>query len=50
VEDEETIIMLRGFGVDCVQGYYLEKPRADHPLMLASATRRQDRSMELRFT
>jgi len=53
VEDEETIVMLRGFGVDCVQGYYLEKPRADHPL-LASATRRQDAkqdaNMELRFT
>jgi diguanylate cyclase (GGDEF)-like protein/PAS domain S-box-containing protein len=49
VEDEETIIMLRGFGVDCVQGYYLEKPRADHPLML-SATRRRDSNMELRFT
>ena len=41
--------MLRGFGVDCVQGYYLEKPRADHPLIL-SATRRRDSSMELRFT
>jgi diguanylate cyclase (GGDEF)-like protein/PAS domain S-box-containing protein len=49
VEDEETIIMLRGFGVDCVQGYYLEKPRADHPLML-SATRRRDANLEIRFT
>ena len=49
VEDEETLIMLKSFGVDCVQGYYLEKPRADHPLMLAAA-RRQNSNMELRFT
>jgi diguanylate cyclase (GGDEF)-like protein/PAS domain S-box-containing protein len=53
VEDEETIVMLRGFGVDCVQGYYLERPGSDHPL-LASAMRRQDAkqdaNVELRFT
>ncbi|MBI3041279.1 MAG: EAL domain-containing protein [Betaproteobacteria bacterium] len=49
VEDEETLDMLKGFGVDCVQGYYLEKPRADHPL-LASASRRQNANLELRFT
>ena len=41
VEDEETIVMLKSFGVDCVQGYYLEKPRADHPLML-NASRLQN--------
>jgi EAL domain-containing protein (putative c-di-GMP-specific phosphodiesterase class I) len=49
VEDEETIVMLRGFGVDCVQGYYLEKPSSDHPLIVARA-RRPDASMALRFT
>jgi len=49
VEDEETLVMLKGFGVDCVQGYYLEKPRVDHPLLHA-ATRVQNTNMELRFT
>ncbi len=49
VEDEETIVMLKSFGVDCVQGYYLEKPRADHPLML-NASRLQNAKLELRFT
>ncbi len=39
VEDEETIIMLRGFGVDCVQGYYLERPCTDHPLLAKVAKR-----------
>ncbi len=49
VEDEETLVMLRGFGVDCVQGYYLEKPRADHPL-LREASRLKNANLELRFT
>ena len=49
VEDEETLVMLKGFGVDCVQGYYLEKPRADHPLLLA-ASRLHRKNLELRFT
>jgi len=49
VEDEETLVMLKGFGVDCVQGYYLEKPRVDNPLLLA-ATRVQNTTMELRFS
>ncbi|HSN41564.1 MAG TPA: EAL domain-containing protein, partial [Burkholderiales bacterium] len=35
VEDEETLVMLRSFGVDCVQGYYLERPRADHPMLIS---------------
>ncbi|HVS27178.1 MAG TPA: EAL domain-containing protein [Burkholderiales bacterium] len=30
VEDKETLEMLKGFGVDMLQGYYLEKPHADH--------------------
>jgi len=49
VEDEETLVMLKGFGVDCVQGYYLEKPRVDNPLLRA-ATRVQNTNMELRFS
>jgi EAL domain-containing protein (putative c-di-GMP-specific phosphodiesterase class I) len=49
VEDEETLVMLRNFGVDCVQGYYLEKPRADHPLLL-NASRLQNTNLELRFS
>ena len=49
VEDEETLVMLKGFGVDCVQGYYLERPRSDHPLLRA-ATRLQKTNLELRFT
>ena len=49
VEDEETLVMLRNFGVDCVQGYYLEKPRADHPL-LVNASRLQHTNLELRFS
>jgi len=48
VEDEETLVMLGRFGVDCVQGYYLEKPRADHPLMLG-ASRLKTTTMELQF-
>lgn len=33
VEDEPTLEMLREFGVDLVQGYHLDKPRADHPAL-----------------
>lgn len=33
VEDEETLQMLSAFGVDCVQGYHLEKPVANPPLI-----------------
>jgi hypothetical protein len=33
VEDEETLQMLKTFGVDAVQGYHLEKPRGDHPMI-----------------
>lgn len=36
VEDEATLEMLKGFDVDCVQGYYLERPRDDHPLVVES--------------
>ena len=49
VEDEETLVMLRGFGVDCVQGYFLEKPGSSHPLLL-SASRVHRANLELRFT
>ena len=33
VEDEETLRLLREFGVDMVQGHHLDKPRADHPAL-----------------
>jgi diguanylate cyclase (GGDEF)-like protein/PAS domain S-box-containing protein len=33
VEDVETLDMLRQFGVDMVQGYYLDMPRAAHPAL-----------------
>ena len=31
VEDEETLEMLKLFGVDMVQGYHMDMPRGDHP-------------------
>jgi diguanylate cyclase (GGDEF)-like protein len=37
VEDEETLDMLRDFGVDAVQGYFFEKPRTDHPLLVTAS-------------
>jgi len=40
VEDEETLEMLKAFGVDAVQGYYFEKPRSDHPLLATSSRAR----------
>jgi diguanylate cyclase (GGDEF)-like protein/PAS domain S-box-containing protein len=49
VEDQQTLEMLREFGVDAVQGYYLERPRADHPLIVA-ASRTKTPNLELRFT
>lgn len=49
VEDEETLGMLKSFGVDCVQGFYLERPRSDHPLLLGTS-RLKNTNMELRFT
>jgi EAL domain-containing protein (putative c-di-GMP-specific phosphodiesterase class I) len=33
VEDAETLEMLRRFGVDKVQGYHLDMPRANHPAL-----------------
>ena len=33
VEDAETLNMLNLFGVDLVQGYHLDMPRADHPAL-----------------
>jgi EAL domain-containing protein (putative c-di-GMP-specific phosphodiesterase class I) len=48
VEDEETLIMLRQFDVDCAQGYYLEKPRDDHPMLHTASRRRAN--LELRFS
>jgi len=43
VEDEETLEMLKAFGVDCVQGYFFEKPRSDHPLLVTSTRGRAER-------
>ncbi|MGQ9684876.1 MAG: EAL domain-containing protein [Thiobacillaceae bacterium] len=31
VEDSKTLELLKGIGVDLVQGYHLDMPRADHP-------------------
>ncbi len=31
VENERCLELLRGYGVDLVQGYHLDTPRADHP-------------------
>jgi diguanylate cyclase (GGDEF)-like protein/PAS domain S-box-containing protein len=31
VEDAETLVMLKEFGVDLVQGYHLDMPNGDHP-------------------
>ncbi len=33
VENQETLDMLRDFGVDMVQGYFLDRPQADHPAL-----------------
>jgi len=49
VEDQETLDVLRQFGVDAVQGYFLERPRTDHPL-LVPATRFRSGAVALRFT
>jgi diguanylate cyclase (GGDEF)-like protein/PAS domain S-box-containing protein len=37
VEDAETLAMLKSFGVDMVQGYHLDMPRANHPALAAAA-------------
>lgn len=35
VEDGKTLLMLREMGVDMVQGYHLDRPKADHPAFRA---------------
>lgn len=35
VEDAATLEMLRYFGVDMVQGYHLDMPRANRPAVVA---------------
>ncbi|MEQ1661776.1 MAG: EAL domain-containing protein [Thiobacillus sp.] len=35
VEDEKSLVILREFGVDLVQGYYLDRPTADHPAVVS---------------
>jgi diguanylate cyclase (GGDEF)-like protein/PAS domain S-box-containing protein len=34
VEDGKTLALLREFGVDLVQGYYLDQPVPDHPALM----------------
>lgn len=33
VEDGRTLLMLREMGVDMVQGYHMDRPKADHPAL-----------------
>jgi EAL domain-containing protein (putative c-di-GMP-specific phosphodiesterase class I) len=40
VEDAETLEMVKRFGVDLVQGYHLDMPRANHPAVVAHLERR----------
>lgn len=37
VEDDESLEMLKTFGVDMVQGYRLDKPCGEHPALLIAA-------------
>ena len=37
VEDDETLAMLKAFGVDCAQGYLFERPHAEHALLRTSS-------------
>jgi len=48
VEDEATFEMLRVFGVDAMQGYHLERPRTDHPMMLNATN--MHRTLDLPFS
>ncbi|MEQ1774405.1 MAG: EAL domain-containing protein [Burkholderiales bacterium] len=47
VEDAETLQMLAVFGVDCVQGYHLEKPLSNPPLIETALNTR--RTLDLPF-
>ena len=38
VEDGKTLLMLREMGLDMVQGYYLDRPKADHPAFRQQAS------------
>ena len=33
VEDGKTLALLRTYGIDLVQGYFLDRPVADHPAL-----------------
>ena len=48
VEDEETLQMLAAFGVDYVQGYHLEKPQSNPPLIEAARNLRDGLNLPLR--
>lgn len=41
VENEDTLHMLRNFGVDLVQGYYLDMPQEEHAAFTQSVKTRQ---------
>jgi diguanylate cyclase (GGDEF)-like protein/PAS domain S-box-containing protein len=47
VEDAETLQMLKDFGVDLAQGYYLDMPRADHPAVAPVAPLTGDASQRM---
>lgn len=36
VEDGRTMLMLRDMGVDMLQGYHLDKPKAEHPALTST--------------
>ena len=37
-ETEEEVKLLREWGVDMVQGYHLDRPKADHPAFRLQAS------------
>jgi EAL domain-containing protein (putative c-di-GMP-specific phosphodiesterase class I) len=46
VEDQQTFDMLKGFGVDAVQGFVMEKPHSDHRRSAHVAPRRAAGQLE----
>ena len=37
VEDGRTLALLRNYGVDLVQGYFLDRPVASHPAIVSAS-------------
>jgi len=48
VEDEATLEMLKGFGIDLVQGYCLDMPQAQHPAVILPPPLHVDNVIQLR--